>query len=94
VQGNGFRDESVQIVGVSVDSVDDNAAFAAKFGYDFPLLSDCDRAISLAYGACGSAADRFARRITYLIDEQGRITHALDKVHPTTHTATVLDLLG
>ena len=43
----------MQILGASCDPVEANAAFAARFGFPFPLLSDADRQTCLAYGACG-----------------------------------------
>lgn len=65
---------------MSFDKQEDNAEFAKKFGFDFPLLSDTDRKIGLAYGACDSPKDEYARRIAYLIDETGRIAQAHPKV--------------
>ena len=100
VEGKSLRDDfesftaaDVRIFGVSVDEVAANCAFADKFAFPYPLLCDTDRSISLAYRACASASDGHARRISYLIDEQGRIAHALDNVDPATHAATVLGLL-
>ena len=72
----------------------ENKAFADKFGYGFPLLCDTDRKIGLAYGACKAATDGYAKRITYVIDENGKIAHALAKVDPTTHTDEMLKLVG
>ena len=72
----------------------ENKAFAEKFGYQFPLLCDTDRKIGVAYGAADNADAGFARRITYVIDEKGVITHALPKVSPQTHTDEVLALVA
>ncbi|HYB99450.1 MAG TPA: peroxiredoxin [Candidatus Limnocylindrales bacterium] len=100
IEGNSFRDRydqftarGARILGCSFDDAADNKAFAEKFGYPFPLLCDTTRTVGLAYGACDSASARNARRITYVIDEHGRIAHALPKVDPTTHIAQVLSLL-
>ena len=65
---------------MSFDTVEDNARFADKFGFSFPLLCDTDRRIGLAYGAASSPKDEYARRIAYLIDEKGRIAQAHPKV--------------
>ena len=101
MQGNGFRDQqadfdsnNVQILGISFDSAEDNKAFADKFSYGFPLLCDVDRKVGMAYGACDSADAGYAKRVTYVIDEAGQITHALPEVDPTTHTADILALVG
>ena len=36
----------------------------------------------MAYGACDSPKDEYARRIAYLIDEKGKIAQAYPKVDP------------
>ena len=41
-----------------------------------------DRKIGIAYGAASSPQDEFAKRIAYLIDENGRIAAANPKVDP------------
>ena len=82
------------ILGCSFDTVDDNKAFADKFGYPFALLCDTDRKIGLAYGACDNPSAGYAKRISYVIDEKGIITHVMPKVDPTTHTARVLQMVS
>jgi peroxiredoxin Q/BCP len=80
----------VEILGVSFDTVAENAAFAQKHQFPFPLLCDTSRAIGLAYGACDNATAGYAKRMSYLIDEQGKITKAYDSVNPRSHPAEVL----
>jgi peroxiredoxin Q/BCP len=80
----------VEVLGVSFDPVEENAAFAQKFSFPFPLLCDTTRAVGLAYGACDNAKAGYARRISYLIDEHGKILKAYDGVNPRSHTAEVL----
>lgn len=68
------------MIGVSFDTAADNAAFAAKNEFPFPLISDVDHKLGMAYGACDSPKDEMARRIAYLIDENGKIAQAHPKV--------------
>lgn len=89
-----FEARGVRILGVSFDDRSANAAFAAKFGFPYPLLCDTRREIGLAYGACDSRDAKHARRISYVIDEQGTIRHALANVDPATHIAEVLALVS
>jgi thioredoxin-dependent peroxiredoxin len=90
-----YRSHNVTILGVSVDPVEDNAAFVKKFSFPFRLLCDTDRKIGVAYGACDSPSAARATRISYLIDEQGRIERAYPGVNPREHAAQVLaDLHG
>jgi peroxiredoxin Q/BCP len=44
------------------------------------LLCDTDRKIGIAYGAADTAKDEYAKRIAYVIDENGRIAEAHPKV--------------
>lgn len=70
----------MQVIGVSFDKQADNAAFAARYEFPFPLISDTDRKLGIAYGAAESAKDEYARRIAYVIDEDGKIAQAHAKV--------------
>jgi peroxiredoxin Q/BCP len=74
--------------------VEENADFAQKHSFPFPLLCDTNRTIGLAYGACDDPKAGFARRISYVIDEQGKILKAYDSVIPRNHPAEVLADLG
>lgn len=71
-----------------------NAAFVAKERFPFPLLSDEKREAGLAYGACDSPGARSARRISYVIDEKGRIAAAYPAVSPASHPREVIDFLA
>lgn len=53
-----------------------NKAFAEKHGYRFPLLSDPEKKAAAAYGVLGPAG--FAKRWTFVIDDQG-IIRAIDR---------------
>ncbi len=71
----------------SVDSPEDNKAFAEKEHADFAILADPDKKIANAYGVIppGRPPDRqFASRWTFYIDGSGKIL-AIDKdVKPAT----------
>lgn len=102
LEGRGFRDHqsyfdesNIRVVGVSFDSPDDNAAFARRYEFAFPLLSDTDHAVATAYGACSGADARYPDRMSFLIDEHGAIERVYDQVDPRDHPARVLaDVLG
>ncbi len=61
---------NVQVVGVSVDSVWANKAFADQLRLDFPLLSDAKHEVSRSYGVYDDA-NGVARRTTFVIDPNG-----------------------
>jgi peroxiredoxin Q/BCP len=75
---------------VSFDRVEANKAFADKNGFQFPLLCDTEAVLGQAYGAGDSG---FARRLSYLIDEQGRIERTFPQVSPSTHAKEILSSL-
>ncbi|MGH7781287.1 MAG: peroxiredoxin [Candidatus Binataceae bacterium] len=96
-EGRGFRDHQsyydeneIQILGVSFDPTEANAAFARNNGFKFPLLSDCTRKTALAYCACADLKSTTPERMSFLIDEDGRIAKIYDHVDPRDHPARVL----
>ncbi|HVB80970.1 MAG TPA: peroxiredoxin [Candidatus Binataceae bacterium] len=97
LEGRGLRDHreyfdqsAIEVIGISFDSVADNAAFARKYNFGFRLLSDITHAVALAYGACDSLKARHPERISFLIDASGRIERVYDRVDPRDHAAQVL----
>lgn len=85
-----FKAKNAQILGVSFDTVEENRRFAEKFDFPFPLLCDTTREIGVAYGAADSPKDEYARRIAYVIDEEGKIAQAHPKVDAATYPAQQL----
>ena len=85
------------ILGASFDTVEENRAFAEKFGFPFPLLCDTSRTIGRAYHAEVAGQD-VPKRISYLIGPDGLIVKAYPKVSPANHPGEVLadlaDLAG
>src|SRR4030081_2108351 len=61
---------------ISVDTPEDNKAFAEKEHADFPMLSNPDKKVAFAYGVIAPDAPperQFARRWTFYIDPTGKI---------------------
>lgn len=85
-----YKDKNVEIFGVSFDTEEENRAFAEKFNFPYKLLCDTDRKIGLAYGACDAASAQYAKRITYVIDPQGRISQAIAQVNAREHPEELL----
>lgn len=83
------------VLGASFNSVEQNAAFAKKFGFGFKLLCDTDRKLATALGASSDPNARRPQRMSFLIDEHGKIARVYDKVDPRDHPAQVLaDVVG
>jgi thioredoxin-dependent peroxiredoxin len=86
----GFR-----IIGVSADSAKSHQGFARKFDLPFPLIPDTEKLVINAFGVWGPK--KFMgrtfdgiHRVTFVIDEQGVISHVFDKVETGKHTAQIL----
>ena len=94
-----FRDNDIAVIGISKDSVASHQKFAEKYDLPFVLLSDPERQAIEAYGVwqekkmCGKTSMGVVRT-TYIIGEDGRITHVMPKVKPDTNAADVLAALG
>jgi len=88
-----FESRGVVVLGASFDDQAANRSFADKFTFPFPLLCDTDRKLGLAYRACTDTSAGHPRRMTYLIDERGVISHVLPDVDPRTHADLVLSML-
>ncbi len=77
----------VDVLGISPDEPGEQAAFDEKFSLGFPLLSDPDHAVAEAWGVWGERS-RDGRtsmgivRSSFLVDEDGRISHAWYGVSP------------
>lgn len=92
-----FAQHNIVILGISYDSVASHKAFKAAHQLPFTLLSDTKKTVAKKYGA---ATYWFfwtlpvPKRMTFIINEQGVITHILRAVDPTTHTDMVLKNLN
>lgn len=81
------------MLGISFDVPADNKAFRDKFDFPFTLLSDPDKRVGAAYEVLRDPGDDFAdysRRISYLIDPEGKIVKAYEVSDPAGHAAEVL----
>jgi thioredoxin-dependent peroxiredoxin len=89
------------ILGVSTQDEASHQKFTAKYKLNFPLLADTDKSIGKAYGTIASggllsaakAIVGMADRVTFIIDEKGRIAHIIDSPDTKNHAEEVLALL-
>ena len=88
------------ILGISAQDVDSHRKFTAKHKLNFPLLADTDRSVARAYGTMGGGMGGalrgmlgFAERVTFIVDEKGRIAHVIDAPDTANHAEQVLKLL-
>jgi peroxiredoxin Q/BCP len=87
------------VLGVSKDKGAALQKFADEENLSFPLLSDPDLAVHHAYGTYGEKS-MYGKtvmgviRSTFVIDENGVLTHALYNVKATGHVASLKGKLG
>ena len=88
------------ILGVSSQDEASHKKFTAKYKLNFPLLADTDRSMAKAYGVAGSGLFGVARaltgmneRVTFIIDEKGKVAHCLDDPNCPNHGEEVLQSL-
>ncbi|AKU63202.1 bacterioferritin comigratory protein [Aggregatibacter aphrophilus] len=104
-QACGLRDSKAElenlgvvILGISPDSPKKLAQFIEKKELNFTLLSDEEHLVAEQFGVWGEK--KFMgrtfdgiHRISFLIDEQGKIAQVFDKFKTTDHHQVVLDYL-
>ena len=70
-----FQAADVQPFGVNPAGVEAHAGYVQKLRFNFPLLSDADRAMARAYHALKDDAKGIQRTV-YLVSRDGRIAFA------------------
>ena len=93
-----FREKGAVVLGVSKDSVASHKRFEEKYGLPFVLLSDTERTVIEAYDVWKEKklygkVSYGVVRTTYLIDEDGVIERAYDKVKAADNPAQMLEIL-
>ena len=93
-----FKEKGAVILGVSKDSVASHKKFEEKYGLPFTLLSDTELEVIKAYDVWKEKKNygkvsRGVVRTTYLIDEEGVVVKAFDKVKAAENPAQMLGLL-
>jgi peroxiredoxin Q/BCP len=81
-----YAEKGIKVFGVSTDSEKSHQKFIAKFNLPFTLLADTDKKIVNDYGVYGEKS-LYGRkymgvnRMTFLIDENGKIVKIFKKVN-------------
>jgi len=94
-----LQKQGFELLGVSHDSPKKHTKFIEKFNFPFPLLADEDKVVLNAFEAWG--LKKFmgreydgVLRSTYIIDENGVISHVITKVKTKTHASQIMDLVA
>ena len=90
-----FGKLNVAVLGISVDPVERHKKFSEKYKLPFTLLADEGKEVVAQYGVWG--IKKFmgreymgTRRMSFLIDPEGKVVKVYEKVNPVAHAEEVL----
>lgn len=93
---DALQKEGIAIVGVSADDESRHVKFIDKYNIPFTLLADVDKKMINDYGVWG--LKKFMgkeydgiHRTTFLINEEGLITHIIEKPKTKAHAEEILE---
>ena len=94
-----LMEKGFKIIGVSPDDEQAHKKFSSKYSLPFALIPDKARKIIMDYGVWGMKKNYGKEyegllRTTFIIGEDGRITHIFNKVDTKNHTAQILKATG
>ena len=91
-----FNTQGLKVMGISTDSVESHKKFSQKHDLSFDLLSDKEKKVVKSYGVWGKK--KFmgmefmgTRRMSFLINPEGKIAKIYEKVKPAKHSQEVLE---
>lgn len=91
-----LQKKGYELLGVSADSEKKQKNFKEKYEFPFPLLADESKEVINAFGVWGPK--KFMgkeydgiHRMTFILDEKGRVARVIDKVKTKEHAAQILD---
>jgi peroxiredoxin Q/BCP len=93
-----LKKKGAVVIGVSTDSPASHRKFAEKYDLPFTLISDGAKETVKKYGVW-KQKNMYGRkymgteRTTFVIDEQGKITHIFPRVKVDGHVEEILDVL-
>ena len=82
-----YEDKEMVVLGVSMDDQASHQKFKEKYGLPFQLLVDSDGTITKAYDVEGSG---YSKRVTYIIDPEGKISDVYAQVNTSSHAQDIL----
>jgi len=89
-----FSELGAQRVGISMDSVEKQAAFSDKHSFDYPLLADTSGSVARAYGVKRKVDFLRTKRATFVINQDQTIRDIIQsELSMTTHADKALESL-
>ncbi len=88
-----FEEKGAVVIGVSLDSVESHSKFSKKYALPFALLSDNQKGVAKQYGVLG-VGGALAKRVTFIINKEGKIAAVFPKVDVKQHAEEVLKAIS
>lgn len=88
-----ITDLGAEVYGISVNSVEEQAAFHKKHGLKFSLIADPEAETTILYGA-KLPIIKMSKRWTFIIDDQLKIRKIEKDVDPVTDAQSVADFIS
>lgn len=94
-----LQEKGYQLFGVSEDSPKKQLAFKEKYEFQYPLLADTEHQLIKGYGVWGPKKFMGKEydglyRTTFVVNEEGFVTHVVEKVNTKDHANQLLELIG
>jgi peroxiredoxin Q/BCP len=99
IESCGFRDiakefpDDVVVIGASGDDVALQQKFIETNMLPFALLADTDLKLIKELGILGAANGKTPKRVTFVVDKDGKIAKIYETVTPATHPKEVLEFV-
>lgn len=101
IEANRFAEAQVEyralnatVIGLSGDDIDTLKKFSVEECRNrFAVASDADGSIMKAYGAVMPLLSSYAKRVSYVVDTDGRIAYAYSSMSPDEHVPNTLQAL-
>ena len=95
----GLKEKGFEILGVSADDEARHQKFIDKYDLPFSLLADTNHEVIKAFDVWGpkkfmGKEYEGINRTTFVISEDGKIEHIIDKVKTKDHTEQILNLFS
>ncbi len=84
-----YEQADIQVYGVSLDPPESHRRFRERYNLNFPLLTDEDGRAAETLGVLRENREK-ANRVTFLLDQDGRIARVYPEVSPETHADEIL----
>lgn len=88
-----FKDLGAEVIGISSDSIGSHKRFAQRHRLPFILLADIKKVVQRLFKLPKLLFGLYTKRITFVIDENGKVVYVDDSLLGTSHIRKALKAL-